>query len=52
MLILIDYGVIMNKDKKGFGILMMMRGMIQDCVNNIQKMIFSFVKFVQNHNFD
>lgn len=28
MLILIDYGVIMNKEEEGFRILMMMRGMI------------------------
>lgn len=28
MLILIDYGVIMNKEEEGLGILMMMRGMI------------------------
>lgn len=28
MLILIDYGVIMNKEEEGFGILMMMSGMI------------------------
>lgn len=28
MLILIDYGVIMNKEEERFGILMMMRGMI------------------------